>query len=65
MLCFICCGPYVLAVMAAAAAVNASMMAAAAATHQQSTTVSEPINAVKLLADFDPHFGAYMKVVLG
>lgn len=49
------------AVMAAAAAVNAAM----AATHLQPTTVThplEPINAVKLLADFDPQFSGYMKV---
>jgi hypothetical protein len=52
-----------LALMAAATAVNASM--AAAATHLQSTTVTEPINAVKLLADFDPHFNSYMKVGWG
>lgn len=49
-----------LAVMAAATAVNAAM--AAATTHLQPTTVTEPINAVKLLADFDPHFSSYMKV---
>jgi len=49
------------ALMAAASAVNAAM--AAAVTHPQPTTVTEPINAVKLLADFDPHFSSYMKVV--
>jgi len=48
-----------LALMAAASAVNAAM---AAVTHPQPTTVTEPINAVKLLADFDPHFSSYMKV---
>ena len=51
-----------LALMAAASAVNAAM---AAVTHPQPTTVTEPINAVKLLADFDPHFSSYMKVGYG
>jgi len=50
------------ALLEAAAAVNAAM----AGTHLQPTATHplEPINAVKLLADYDPQFNSYMKVAM-